>query len=68
MTLYTYMEYIQYIGIYHIYIYIYAYTQCVYNIYIAYTSLGKLERPHCDLFGIMVSIGNHPLLWLQVSD
>ena len=31
--------------------------------------LGKLERPHCDLTGIMVSKGNHPQMALiQVGE
>ena len=30
--------------------------------------LGKLQRPHCDLTGIMVNNGNHPQMALiQVS-
>ena len=34
-----------------------------------YMYLGKLQRPHCDLTGIMVSIGNHPQMALiQVSE
>ena len=31
--------------------------------------LGKLQRPHCDLTGIMVSKGNHPqMAFFQVSE
>ena len=31
--------------------------------------LGKLERPHCDLTGIMANKGNHPQMALiQVSE
>ena len=32
-------------------------------------NLAKLERPHCDLTGIMVNKGNHPQMALfQVSE
>ena len=31
--------------------------------------MGKLQQPHCDLTGIMVSKGNHPQMALiQVSE
>ena len=33
-----------------------------------YKYWGKLERPHCDLSGIMVNKGNHPqMAFIQVS-
>jgi hypothetical protein len=36
----------------------------VYTLY-----LGKLQRPHCDLTGLIVSIGNHPqITLLQVGE
>ena len=37
--------------------------------YYGYIYMGKLERPHCDLTGIMVSKGKYPQIALiQVSE